>query len=454
MISLKYGILKRAAAFFCCVALLGASACKKSDNSSTVSYGISSETQITHEISGTGQASSEAEVTEDSACSSSDASQHGGSRSESESKESEEISGLPAQSGAQQDTSAGAEAAGIDGIISGMTLHEKICQMLILSPELLTGSSEVTSAGEATRLALQRLPVGGIIYGAQNLITKDQVRAMLKSTQDYSALPLIMTCDEEGGRVNRLMSTVGTTYIGAMFDYRDKGPETAYKNALTIASDMRALGFNTDLAPVADVWSNPGNTVIGDRAYSDSFSQAASLIPSAVRGFHDGGVGTALKHFPGHGDTLADSHNSSVYVSKTLEQLRQSEFLPFKAGIDAGSDMVMIGHLTLTEIDEQPAPFSYRIVTEILRGELGFSGVVITDGLQMKAMTSFYTSGEIAVKAVSAGVDSLLCPSDPQEAVTALKDAVASGTVSEQRIDQSVRRILTLKLNRGILTTG
>ena len=217
---------------------------------------------------------------------------------------------------------------------------------------------------------------------------------------------------------------------------------------------MRALGFNTDLAPVADVWSNPGNTVIGDRAYSDSFSQAASLIPSAVRGFHDGGVGTALKHFPGHGDTLADSHNSSVYVSKTLEQLRQSEFLPFKAGIDAGSDMVMIGHLTLTEIDEQPAPFSYRIVTEILRGELGFSGVVITDGLQMKAMTSFYTSGEIAVKAVSAGVDILLCPSDPQEAVTALKDAVASGTVSEQRIDQSVRRILTLKLNRGILTTG
>lgn len=447
---MKYGILKRAAALFCCVTLLGASACKKSGSSSTVSYGISSETHITHEISGTGQASSEAEIFEGSAHSSPGVSQQSEDRSESESKAAEENSAAALQNGSQQDTS----AAGMDGIIAEMTLHEKICQMLILSPELLTGLSKVTGAGEAIKLALQRLPVGGIIYGAQNLITKEQVRAMLKSTQDFSSLPLIMTCDEEGGRVNRLMSTVGTTYIGPMFDYKDNGPETAYNNALTIASDMRALGFNMDLAPVADVWSNPGNTVIGDRAYSDSFSQAAALIPSAVNGFHDGGVGTALKHFPGHGDTLADSHNSAVYVSKTLEQLRQNEFLPFKAGIDAGSDMVMIGHLTLTEIDAQPAPFSYRIVTEILRGELGFSGVVITDGLQMKAMTSFYSSREMAVKAVSAGVDILLCPPDPEEAVAALKDAVASGTVSEERINQSVRRILTLKLERGILTAG
>lgn len=174
------------------------------------------------------------------------------------------------------------------------------------------------------------------------------------------------------------------------------------------------LGFNADLAPVADVWSNPDNTVIGDRAYSDDFAQAAELIPEAVRGFHSGGVATTLKHFPGHGDALADSHDGAVYVSKPLEQLRREELLPFRAGIASGSDMVMIGHLILTEIDAaQPAPFSYRIVTELLREELGFQGVVITDGLQMKALTDSYTSGEIARRAVSAGVDILLCPSKP-----------------------------------------
>ena len=217
---------------------------------------------------------------------------------------------------------------------------------------------------------------------------------MLSNTQSYSKIPLILTCDEEGGRVNRLMSTVGTTYIGPMFGYRDQGAETARQNAHTIASDMRVLGFNADLAPVADVWSNPDNTVIGDRAYSDDFAQAAELIPEAVRGFHSGGVATTLKHFPGHGDALADSHDGAVYVSKPLEQLRREELLPFRAGIASGSDMVMIGHLILTEIDAaQPAPFSYRIVTELLREELGFQGVVITDGLQMKALTDSYTSG-------------------------------------------------------------
>ena len=175
-------------------------------------------------------------------------------------------------------------------------------------------------------------------------------------------------------------------------------------------------------------------------------------IPEAVRGFHSGGVATTLKHFPGHGDALADSHDGAVYVSKPLEQLRREELLPFRAGIASGSDMVMIGHLILTEIDAaQPAPFSYRIVTELLREELGFQGVVITDGLQMKALTDSYTSGEIARRAVSAGVDILLCPSNPQAAVSALEEAVALGEISEERINQSVRRILAMKVNRGVL---
>lgn len=339
----------------------------------------------------------------------------------------------------------------LNEIISNMTIHEKICQMLITSPEGITGTQAVTAAGETTKQALQEMPVGGILYSKQNLIDKNQVKTMIQNIQSYSKIPLIITCDEEGGRVNRLMSKLGTTYIGPMLDYKAQGIAKAYNNAYTIASDMSYLGFNVDMAPVADVWSNPSNTVIGDRAYSDDFKQAADLVASAVDGFHAGGVGTALKHFPGHGDTSEDSHYGLAYITKTLYEIRENELLPFKSGIKADSDMVMIGHLILSDIDNQSAPFSSKIVTELLREELGFDGVIITDGLQMKAMTDYYSSAEIAYKAVIAGVDMLLCPENPYEAVDKLKSSIKSGIISESRIDESVYRILSMKAERKIL---
>ncbi|PXX55136.1 beta-N-acetylhexosaminidase [Hungatella effluvii] len=339
----------------------------------------------------------------------------------------------------------------LQSLLSQMTLHEKICQMLVVTPESITGVEAVTAAGDTTKKALQAMPVGGILYSKPNLRSKDQVKTMLENTQSYSAIPLMFTCDEEGGRVNRLMSTVNTTMIGPMLDYKDQGAETAYNNACTIASDMSALGFNADMAPVADVWSNPENTVIGDRAYSDDFRQAAVLVASAVEGFHAGGVATALKHFPGHGDTSKDSHYGAVFITKTLEEIREKELLPFHAGIQADSDMVMIGHLILSDIDDQPAPFSHKIVTELLRQELGFDGVIITDGLQMKAMTDFYSDGEIACSAVKAGVDMLLCPANPEEAAAALEDAVKNGDITESRIEESVLRILKMKKERGMI---
>ena len=336
----------------------------------------------------------------------------------------------------------------LQSILSQMTLHEKVCQMLVVTPESITG---VTAAGGTTKKALQAMPVGGILYSKPNLRSKEQVKTMLQNTQSYSAIPLMFTCDEEGGRVNRLMSTVNTSMIGPMLDYKDQGAETAYKNACTIATDMSALGFNADMAPVADVWSNPENTVIGDRAYSDDFQQAAVLVASAVEGFHAGGVATALKHFPGHGDTSEDSHYGAVFITKTLEEIREKELLPFRAGIQADSDMVMIGHLILSDIDDQPAPFSHKIVTELLRQELGFDGVIITDGLQMKAMTDFYSDGAIACSAVKAGVDMLLCPANPEEAAAALEDAVKNGDLTESRIEESVLRILKMKKERGMI---
>ena len=339
----------------------------------------------------------------------------------------------------------------LQSLLSQMTLHEKVCQMLVVTPESITGVEAVTAAGDTTKKALQAMPVGGILYSKPNLRSKEQVKTMLQNTQSYSAIPLMFTCDEEGGRVNRLMSTLNTTMIGPMLDYKDQGVEIAYKNACTIASDMSALGFNADMAPVADVWSNPENTVIGDRAYSDDFQQAAVLVASAVEGFHAGGVATALKHFPGHGDTSEDTHYGAVFITKTLEEIREKELLPFQAGIQADSDMVMIGHLILSDIDDQPAPFSHKIVTELLRQELGFDGVIITDGLQMKAMTDFYSDGEIACSAVKAGVDMLLCPANPEEAAAALEVAVINGDLTESRIEESVLRILKMKKERGMI---
>lgn len=341
----------------------------------------------------------------------------------------------------------------VQAIINDMTLHEKICQLFIVFPEQLASAdiSAVTQTGDAMRKPLADFPVGGFIYLKNNLRERTQVIDMLTGVQNASHIPLFLAADEEGGRISRLADIRGTTALEPMLSYKEEGAETARKNAETIARDMAALGLNLDFAPVADVWSSPDNTVIGDRAYSDSFSQAAELIPAAVQGFHAGGVACTLKHFPGHGDTSADSHYGSVYVYKTREELRQNELLPFRAGIDAGADAVMIGHLIVSELDSDPAPFSYTIVTELLREELGFDGVVITDALNMQAMTDHYSDGEIAVRAVAAGVDILLCPSDLQEAVAALEEAVQTGRISQERLDKSVQRILTVKLQRGIL---
>ena len=339
-------------------------------------------------------------------------------------------------------------------ILADMSLHEKVCQLFIVYPEAITGVGAVTAAGETTRQALEDYPVGGFLYDKKNMRSKEQVADMLAGVQSCAKIPLLLTCDEEGGRVNRLMSTVGTTWMDPMLDYKDQGPDKARSNAATIASDMKALGFNMDLAPVADVWSNPDNTVIGDRAYSDDFQQAAQLVAAAVEGFHQGGVAAVLKHFPGHGNTSADSHYGAVYVARTLEELRQNELVPFQAGIDAGVDAVMVGHLIVSDISDDPAPFSYEIVTGLLREEMGFDGVVMTDGLQMQAMTDQYSSAEIALQAVQAGVDLLLCPLNLEGAVDALTQAVEDGTITEARLDESVLRILTLKLSWGIIPAG
>lgn len=339
----------------------------------------------------------------------------------------------------------------VDETLAGMTLHEKVCQMMFVTPEELTGEDGVTVAGDATRQALENYPVGGIVYFAKNLESQDQVKEMIDNSQKHSSIGLFVATDEEGGVVNRLMDTVGTTYIGSMYYYKDDGDETAYENAYTIANDMSALGFNLDFAPVADVWSNPDNTVIGERAYSDDYAQAAELVGNAVKGFNDGGVMCTLKHFPGHGDTAEDSHYSSAYVHRTKEEIMADEMQPFRSGIEAGAEFVMVGHLIVPDIDEVPATLSYKIATGILRDELKFEGVAITDSFEMESIADNYSVDDAVVMSVKAGIDMILQPKDMASAVNSIEQAVADGELSEDRIDESVRRILTLKESRGLL---
>lgn len=336
-----------------------------------------------------------------------------------------------------------------DDMIAQMSLHDKVCQMFIVTPESLTGFDNVTASGETTKRCLEQYPVGGLIYFSANLESIEQTKEMLadckKIQQDIGCIPMFYAIDEEGGNVARCADSLGTTAFEPMYTYREQGIETAHSNAKTIASDIAALGFNLDFAPVADTWSNPENTVIGQRAYSDDFNETAELVAAAVKGFKEGGVYCTVKHFPGHGDTAEDSHYGTATSAKTIEELEQNEYLAFKKGIEAGADMVMIGHITMSSIDQQPASISKTMITEELRGKLGYDGVIVTDSLAMGAVSEMYEPGELVVKVVDAGADILLMPADMEAAVEGLEKAVAEGRISEERINESVRRILKLK---------
>ena len=334
-------------------------------------------------------------------------------------------------------------------LLAGMTLREKVCQLLVVQPQALTGTKTVTAVDDALTAALETYPVGGFLLAAQHMKTADQLAAL---TRDLArAVPgALLTVDEEGGRVGRLMNSVGTTKLQSMYSYKDEGTKTAYKNAWILAQDLQSFGFNTDFAPVADVWTVKGNIAIGDRAYSDDYDEAAELIAAAVRGFRDGGAICCLKHFPGHGSTATDSHEEAAIVDKTLETLRGEDLKPFVSGVAAGADMVMIGHITVPDVDDRPASMSKKLTTDLLREELGFDGVVITDGLQMKAAGA-EPDGEKAVRCLEAGADLLLEIADVEGTVQALEQAVADGRLTEARIDESVLRVLHLKMEHGLL---
>lgn len=338
-----------------------------------------------------------------------------------------------------------------------MTLEEKVCQMMFVTPEVLTGYNKVVQSGDATRSALQKYPVGGVIYFSNNLVTMDQSQQMLSNIQSFSqeltGIGLFLGVDEEGGSVARAGDKLGTTTFDDMRVYGEEGDAAkAYEIGTTLAEDLGSIGFNVDFAPVADVITNEENTVVKDRSFGSDPELVSSMVAEEVKGFVNSGILCAPKHFPGHGSTGSDTHDGFAASSRTMSELQDCDLKPFQAAIDAGAPMIMVGHMTMTEIDsENPASLSSAVVTGILREQLGYKGIIITDAMNMGAIANSYGSGEAAVKAISAGCDMVLCVSNLASAIEAVEEAVENGTLSEARINESVQRILLAKQNYGLL---
>jgi len=336
--------------------------------------------------------------------------------------------------------------------IAGMTVEEKVGQLLVAGMEGLT-------PGEDAVEAIQEFQVGGIILFRRNVEDVDQLSELTHELRklSFGQVPLFVCIDEEGGRVSRMPADVeeipSALTFGSVTDPEQR-EDACYALGRTLAWRCKMFGIGMDFAPVLDIWSNPQNTVIGDRAFGKDAETVISAGMETARGLMDGGVVPVVKHFPGHGDTAVDSHVGLPVVTKTLDELEQMELRPFRAAVESGVPAVMVGHILLTAMDaERPATFSPAVVNGLLREEMGFDGVVVTDDLTMGAVNETYGLTEGAVMAVEAGCDLLLvCHGiDNLRAVqAALLDAVESGRITEQRLNESVYRILALKAEYGL----
>ena len=344
-------------------------------------------------------------------------------------------------------------------LVSQMTLEDKIAQMFVITPNALTGyASGVTAAGDTTKEAYQSRPVGGIVYMTDNLTDPEQTTTMLSNMQEIArertGLPVFLCVDEEGGSVARIAgnNAFGVTDVGNMSDIGASGDvQNAYNAGSTIGSYLAALGFNVDFAPVADVLTNPDNQVIGQRSFGSDAQTVAGMVTSELQGLSAAGVYGTVKHFPGHGSTSGDSHDGAVSTDKTLEELMAEELVPFQSAIDGGVNFVMVGHISAPNVtgDNAPATLSKVLITDVLRGQMGYNGIVITDAMNMEAITGFYNSDKAAVLAVTAGADMILMPADYNTAYTGILNAVNDGTIAEERINESVTRIVKAKLAMG-----
>ena len=348
-----------------------------------------------------------------------------------------------------------------------LTLREKIGQLFYVRPECLDTtihfnqpSSIDGSIDDIKKIKLQSInatmlgvndkyPVGGIILYAHNIKDEAQLSAFVSQIRTLKGSPLLCI-DEEGGRVARIANNENFQVekfesMGAIGSTGD--PKNAYHCGKTIGTYLQRYGFDIDFAPVADVNTNPENIVIGARAFSADPKVAAPMVVNYLQGLKDAGVVGCIKHFPGHGDTKADTHFGYAQSLKTWKEMKDCEMITFKAGIAWGTELIMSAHISLPRItgSDVPATMSPLILQDKLRGELGYQNIIITDAMEMGAITKQYNNAEAAVGTLLAGADIVLGPQNFVEAFDAVVKAVEEGTLTEQRIDQSVRRILKLK---------
>lgn len=326
----------------------------------------------------------------------------------------------------------------VDALMKNMTIEERIAQMLVL----YYASDHVDDNLITT---LKNNAPGGFILIKENITTYEKTKRFVADLQKNSKIPLIISIDQEGGSVQRLeyLSDVTPTHIPYMYDVGLKGDETiAYNIGTLMAEELRTIGVNVTYAPVVDIYSNPNNKVIGKRSFGSSPDLVSKLSTSLAKGLEDNGIIATYKHFPGHGDPETDSHKSLPIINKTYEDLENIELKPFMEAINNNAKLMMVGHIALPNItgDNSPATLSKTIVTDILKDKLHYQGLVITDALNMGALTNNYSTEEIITKSINAGCDLLLMPSSSKKSIEIIKN-----NISEERINESVRKILIFK---------
>ena len=347
----------------------------------------------------------------------------------------------------------------IEAQLQQMTLRQKVGQMFYVRPESLDPSIDhetqnikllrLQEVNQAMTKLNKDYPVGGIILFAHNIKDEAQLSTFISQIRALNGSPLLCI-DEEGGRVAYIANNdnFDVEEFTSMESIGQTGdPTKAYYCGNTIGTYLHKYGFDIDFAPVADVNTNPENRVIKDRAFSDDPYVAAPMVTSYLQGLRDAGVEGCIKHFPGHGDTKADTHHGYAESLKTWEEISNCEMTTFKAGIRSGCRLIMTAHISLPNVKgaEMPATMSSLILQDKLRGELGYQNIIVTDALKMQAITKHYGSEEAAIKGIQAGLDIMLIPLHFTKAFDAVVNAVNTGVISEERINQSVRRILKLK---------
>ncbi len=330
--------------------------------------------------------------------------------------------------------------------LSEMTIEEKIGQMLIVSDTTTTLDEDLLNN-------LNTVKPGGFILFSDNIKSYEQTKKLIEDINSTSDIPMFISIDQEGGRVLRIkkLSDAKVTNIPSMYHLGlTKDTKLSYEVGKVVGEELRVFGINMNFAPVLDIYSNKENTVIGDRSFGTTSDLVSKMALSFAEGQESTGIISVYKHFPGHGNTSEDSHYTLPVITKTKEELMNLELKPFIEAINNGADVIMIGHLAVPSItkDDTPASLSKEIITDLLKNELGYNGLVITDALNMDALTNEYTEEEIYINAINAGVDILLMPDFDNETIEIITNAIANGTIAIEEIDNSVEKILELKYDK------